>query len=350
MIIRCNLCLFLVLTVTLLGGCSSTPVAKKPNLENSVSTPKADFFSDGLNSRYQWAIQNYEAGQYEKALKELHSISMEGPEVERYELVDFFEGMSLFHLSRLPEATAKLEAFLKQAPKAYEAQEARMTLLRAYEMEKNWPKLVALAAESDNQSLYFENRALLKLFWAEALNQLGEHSGAERVLSETNVLLNNLPEEYEGSGDGYDLRRELRGRYQWINLSNKAHDCSRTVVPAKGKASLLNQWADGYGECLVQASQDFFKDSRDLGAQWIERSQMALFDAWKNWLAESHARLEEKKGSLALKREVDQRVKKSFARFLFLIQEERKSFKNQPDKDKILRRLAQNVENLLSQQ
>ncbi len=320
-------------------ACSSTPPAKK-------AAPLMIY--NRINTNYEWAVQYYEAGQYEKALVELRKISAEGPAVEHYELVDFFTGMSFFHLGRSNEAIPKLQAFLARAPKAFEAQEARMTLLRCFELKSDWPRLVSLAAESDNETLYFENRVLLKLLWAEALQGLSEYKGAEKILDEANTLLSNTPPDFNSGVDNYDLRRELRGRYRSAYLTGRARECDRKV-PRKKRVTLLGQWAEGYGECLIGASKEYFRYSHELSLRWMEKSQESLIGSWRDWLKEAEAQLKEKHSTLKIARQVDSQVHRSFSRLFQLLQDERKSFQNQQDKDGLLKKLSQDLESLLSQ-
>src|SRR5690606_19366986 len=49
-----------------------------------------------ISSQFEWAVQNYEAGDYDKAIRQFRQLETLGPSLESFELIPFYLGMSHF--------------------------------------------------------------------------------------------------------------------------------------------------------------------------------------------------------------------------------------------------------------
>jgi tetratricopeptide (TPR) repeat protein len=136
------------------------------------------------SSKFEWGVQHYEAGNYEKAIKVFDGLRKEGAAVPNFDLLAYYLGMSHFRLGHFDVAARELEAFVHASGGRLEAQDARIVLLLAYEKLARWKDASSLAMESDKLTLFQNNRAVLKLVWARALREQGEQLGAKTALDE----------------------------------------------------------------------------------------------------------------------------------------------------------------------
>lgn len=237
-----------------LSACSLFSPAVAPDKNQGSSPTRARARSRALMSQFEWAVQSYEAGDYLRAVRQFRELGKSGASLEEYELVPYYQGMSYFQLGKNSEATGYLENFLQGAGTRREAQDARMALLLLYERQTNWSKLLGLAAEADRQTLFQNNRALLKLLWARALIETGEFLGAKSQLKDSTQYLDFA------SGEDRSVlaesERDIWGRYHYTSLLVREHECRemqpKSVGTAKKPRYLYANWLEGNIDCVRQ--------------------------------------------------------------------------------------------------
>jgi hypothetical protein len=244
-----------------LSACSlfSSPTGSAGSAEQGqASSPtRKRTRSRALLSQFEWAVQSYEAGDYLRAVRQFRELRKAGASLEDFELVPFYLGMSYFQLGKNTEAAASLERFIQSGSGRHEAQDARMALLLIYERQANWSKLLGLAAEADHQTLFQNNRALLKLLWARALIETGEYLGAKSQLKDATQYL-----DFAAGRDRSVLaesERDIWGRYHYTSLLVREHECDmhpKAVGSSKKPKYLYGNWLEGNIDCVQQTLND----------------------------------------------------------------------------------------------
>lgn len=349
-----NLAITLALTGAL-SGCTSvgglfwgrTDSPNEQQAKDERAVAKEQRLQETINSKFEWAIQNYEAGRYQEAIKGFASVNRDQARVERFQLIPWYLGMSHFHLGKFSEATSHLRSFLQQnPPPGPEAQEARITLLRILESREEWSAITTLAAETDQLPLYQQNRALVKLFWAEALFQQREFAGARKATADAEVILSSLPHT-TGGDDHFDPRRGLWSRLRWLTLALEGHGCSDLTVTRTGKKAHLEQWVDGYGECLLHNVKSYLVEIPQLPARWAAKTNAHMLRSFEVFRERVEGELRSQKPPLARQQAVTAASKKTFFRALDELNSSRKNFENQPDIQSTLSDLSRGLEGLL---
>jgi tetratricopeptide (TPR) repeat protein len=292
----------LLLALFPLEGCSlfsSGTAPQKPTLSQQRQR-----LSRSLSYRFEWAVQNYEAGHYKEAIDRFQKLRQEGSAVGEFELIPFYLGMSHFRIGQLAEGEQELNAFLKASPQRNEAQDARITLLLLYEKQRDWNKTLGLAAETEKQALFQYNRAVLKLVWARALAEEGELKGARAVLKDAEQFL-----ESSGSPDSTftifsDPNQDLWGRYHFTEAMIAEKSC-RLMNPKelagkkKDTRRLYEPWLEASVDCLrhslVEADRQLFQKesvwSPEVGAIFLDSVDL-LGNRVKGYIAQEKEKLD----------------------------------------------------------
>ena len=270
----------------LLAACSLSETAPETTQE-----PKAREFSSPTRERirdharwgkFEWAIQDYEAGNYQEAADEFRKLESSGANLEDFDLVPYYLGMSYYHLGKLQPGAEKLERFNQIAKDRREIQESRITLLLIYEQLKNWPRVLGLAAEMNDQSLFHSNQALHKLVWARALRETGELQGAKAVMKDVTQYLSQGPEQEENWGQPTDPKNDLWGRFHYTALLLAEDECAKNtpnkVGTGKRAKPLYNVWLEATADCV--------QNLITLASRELYRKE----SAWSALAAESNAR------------------------------------------------------------
>ncbi|NUM88702.1 MAG: hypothetical protein HUU37_05825 [Bdellovibrionales bacterium] len=332
-----------------LSGCTSIGDMFFARSEEQDPSQKArqreERLSESINSKFEWAIQNYEAGRYEDAIRGFRSVQRDPARVERFELIHWYLGMSHFHLGKLDDALTHLRQYLQANPvPGQESQEARVTLLRIHESRSDWPAIATLAAETDRLSLYQQNRALVKLLWAEALYQQKEYAGARSAASDAETILASLP---QTEGDHFDPRGALWSRHRWLQLVLDGHSCSDLTVARTGKKIHLEQWVDGYGECLERSVKRYVAEISQLPARWAEKTNAHMVRSFEVYRQRLEEELRALRPPLARQRALEGSARRAFHRILDQLNQGLKNFENQPDARESVERLLKSTEGLL---
>lgn len=288
-----------VLLFVFASSCASADRAATDSKHSSSAT-KGVVQPQAPSSEYEWAVQNYEAGKYDEAVKEFRRIATRGPETPAFDRIPFYLGMSLYRLGQHPEAERQLKLFLKGANS--NNQEARLALLSVYERTQQWDRAVALAAETDQLTLFQDNRALVKLIWAQALKEKGERGGARAVLKEAAPYLDT-----QAASRGGDPDRDLSGRFQYTTQTLDQQDCATLrpkELPGSGrqKRRLYSAWLDAATDCLRKSVRDSRAELFSRESPWATATTNALEAAVASfgstiqmYLKQEHGRLEERR-------------------------------------------------------
>lgn len=283
-----------------------------------------------ISSQFEWAVQNYEAGQYDKAIAEFKRLLTQGAEVPSFELVPFYLGMSYYRTKRDAEAAQYLESFLRKNGPISEQQEARLTLLLTYERQGAWDKLLALASETDKLNLFQENRALLRLLWARALVAKGELKGARAVLKESEPFLDVIE-----STDGYlhpEPNADLVGRKSYTSVLLKTAECERRnpreVKQGKRTKRLYANWLEDVGTCLREATSEGIELVRS-ESLWTQPALERLGASFEEFTAKIRSYQQKESGQLAEKNGLRIAARRQLYRLLGPIDDSLKNLQNQ---------------------
>lgn len=243
--------------VAVLPACSIFNGTPESDLgKETVSSPTRERSYNRIRAnQFEWAVQSYEAGDYPRAISQFRQLEKAGPSVADFDLIPYYLGMSYFNSSNNREAARYLEKFLQMGKARRESQDARMALLLIYERLSDWPKLLGLAAETENVTLFQNNRALLKLLWARALIENNETMGAKGQLKDATQYLDLT------SGEDRSIlkeaERDVWGRYYYTSLLVSEREClamnPQKIAAGKGSKTLYANWLEGSVECLRTA-------------------------------------------------------------------------------------------------
>ncbi|MGZ3705796.1 MAG: tetratricopeptide repeat protein, partial [Bdellovibrionota bacterium] len=250
-------------------------------------------------SKFEWAVQHYEAGEYSRAITSFEALRKDGASVPNYDLISFYLGMSHFRLGHSETAAQELEAYIRTGATGQESQDARIALLLTYEKLSRWKDMASLAMESDKLTLFQNNRALLKLVWARALREQGELMGAKTALEEALPYLDKVGSEDGAQAYFADPDQDLWGRYHFTSLLVAETECASllpkelAVVPAakaaKGKKQpapkkkpariakrLYAPWLEARTDCLRKAITAASEDLFPQDSPWSEPAVASL--------------------------------------------------------------------------
>lgn len=283
-----------------------------------------------VSSQFEWAVQNYEAGAYEKAISQFKRLQSQGSNVPSFELIPYYLGMSYFRLGRDKEGVPQLEAFLKKSGPVGEQQDARVSLILAYERLQQWDKVVALAAESNKQNLFQENRALVYLVWARALREKGELQGAQAALKEGEQLMQSSSSEPRINSDP---NLDLQGRLQFTASHLQTEECQRTQPKEvkSGKKSvkrLYRAWLESESECIRKSLGSATELVR-LDSPWTAPALQSVDTALVRFTDKIRAFMTQEKSRLDQKRELERGARQELYRLLGAVDDSVKNLKNQ---------------------
>lgn len=255
---------------------------------------------DHNSSRFEWAVQHYEAGNYEKAIASFESLRKDGAAIPDFDLIPFYLGMSQYRLKHFETAAGELESFVRAGGDRQESQDARVTLLLACEKLGRWKDAASLAMETDKATLFQYNRALLKLVWARALREQGEILGARTALDEAQPFLDKVGTDDGGQPYYADPDQDLWGRFHYTAILVQESECTKLMPrdlagPApepEGKEGsskkkkkraprlLYAPWLESVADCqrqaIVRAADDLFERESPWGAPSLAAIQQGL--------------------------------------------------------------------------
>jgi len=261
------------------------------------------------SNQFAWAVQNFEAGRYEKSLRLFLKLKAQGPQLEDFELISFYLGMSHFRLNELALAQKNLEFFIQQRLDLHQTQVAKLTLLSIFESEKKWNKILGLAAEMNTLSLFQDSRAYLKLSWARALRENKEHRSALLMLKEAR--------DYLDVTDVSQLRpsqpdQDLWGKYHSTELLLALDECGALEPKIVGKESRLETWVDASADCLRRSFSLFSENLVSNDSPWITFAEENYLSSLNSFFVRYQGL--EKKQSLTRRRKLDPLMKSSLYR------------------------------------
>lgn len=297
-------------------------------------------------SRYEWAVQHYESGDYKHSLQDFQYLSGVGALVESFDLIPFYLGMSRFHLEDCGAAVKALENFHHHGSRW--EQEARMSQMRCYEKSREWKKIAATAAELENMQMNQNQRVLQKLFWAKALMELGESMGANVQLKDAALLLNNMPQDNEL--DANSLYFESWGRYYLVAISADLKSClGQPVVEQKAGKKIKNllwqNWLDGQNLCLEKATREALDHLLPSDSSMAGEGLNLLESATRDFVVKTKSlgsRL-----TLSTREQLKRRTQQIFYRLSSITEENQKNFQNQSFGIKNLERLKKHFDSLI---
>lgn len=333
--------------LALLSSCSTLSEALYPPSEpketDSITREKKR--QKVVSSQFEWAVQNYEAGEYQLAIPQLRKLKSMGPNVPGFELVPYYLGMSLYQAKQFPEATAELESFLRSDPTLAEGQEARVALLSIYEKTRQWDRLLGLAAETDKLTLFQDKRAFLKLVWAQALQAKGEAKGAKAVLKDAAQYLDGHSAK---RSNGPDLDKDLWGRYYYTTALLNGEDCKtspKEIGSGKNRKRLYLPWLESTVDCY-RLSLD--QVSRDLAESvWSPSAFAELSRSIGSFGEKIQGYLSQEKGRLEVRRALEGQARQNLYRLLSKTEDTIKIFKNQGLETEPLEEIRKRIDLLL---
>lgn len=334
-------------SISLLASCSTLSEALYPSSEpketDSVTREKKR--QKVVSSQFEWAVQNYEAGEYDLAIPQFRKLKSMGPNVPGYELVPYYLGMSLFQAKQFPEARLELENFLKSEPNSSESQEARVALLSIYEQTREWDKVLGLAAETDKLTLFQDKRAFLKLVWAQALQAKGEFKGAKAVLKDAAQYLDGHSAK---RGNGPDLDKDLWGRFYYTTFILKLEDCRtspKEIGNGKSKRRLYLPWLESSVDCYRYSLDQIERDLSESG--WLTPAFAELEKSIRSFGDQIQSYINQEKGRLETRRGLEGQARQNLYRLLSKTEDTIKIFKNQGLETEPLEALRKRIDLLL---
>jgi hypothetical protein len=324
---------------------------------------------DPNSSRFEWAVQHYEAGDFEKAIKSFEALRKEGAEIPDFDLVPFYLGMSHYKLGHFETAAQELEGFVQGASKREESQDARITLLLTLEKLGRWKDTAALAMESDKLTLFQYNRALLKLIWARSLRELGEILGAKAELEEAQPFLDKATSDEAVQPFFADPDQDLWGRSHFTSILVTESEClkleprdlaHREPAPEKpGKKSaakklkavapnrLYAPWLEAVTDCQRKASTEAADELFERESPWGPLAAAAISNSITIFGNRITGYLKEEASRLPRRRALQKDARENLYRLLALFEEKLKFFKNRELNEAPLEPLRKQVDRLL---
>ena len=301
------------------------------------------------SSQFEWAVQYYEAGQYEKALPSFLKLSEKGAEEESFQLVPFYLGMTYYRLRNWAKASEFLEAFNRVKTEGAVSKESRVALMVCYENQQKWQQATALASEIDTMNLYQDNQFLVKLIWARALSEQGEILGAKTILKDTFQQMSNFPMSENPDLLQQDTESDLWGRYYFVSILINEKECE-SIQPKeiKGKKPkfLFDNWFEAENECVKRAlkegSLDLFRSDKAFShpaAALIEKA-LESYAAKSNQFAAKQANIE-------AKRQIANNARQHFYQVMGYVDELQKNLKIQELESPHLKQIRTRIDYLI---
>jgi tetratricopeptide (TPR) repeat protein len=348
----CNKLLLLVpLSLPTLSSCttvSETFYNPPPPTTAAESVTREKIRARGVSSQFEWAVQNYEAGNYDRAISQFRSLMARGSTVPSFELIPFYLGMSLFQKGDYHDAIPYLESFLKSATERREGQEARIALLSIFERLGRWESVLGMAAETDKLSLFQDHRAFLKLVWARALQEKGEARGARAVLKDASQYLDGYG---AGKSRGPSLDGDLWGRFHFTSLLVEISRCASTspkeIGSGNSRRRLYEPWLDATVDCYRQAVDKLVQDLLRRESPWSEAAVLRLDGSLEALGQKLQGYLKQEVGRLERRRALEGLSRRQLYRLLGKLDESEKSLKNQTIIERPLSPLRKRIDLLL---
>lgn len=329
------LCLSVLVAPAFFNSCAEQPMRQAPSKQELEAAERKRLYRR-YQSQYEWAVQHFEAGQYDKALISFQELSKDGAVVGAFQNIPYYLGMCYFREDRLPEAESEFEFFLASHPEPLFTQDGGMHLLLIFEKEKAWDKLVALAAEFDKTNLYQNNHILLKLLWGNALLEQGELLGARQTLTDALSLLNNQPSlEYEPEMSRENSNSDLWGRYYFTSLKAKLLGCERLspkeIQTAKKKSEkLYGEWIEASTSCYQDTEKMLLENFLKSQSSWLA-SAFSVYSASLDIYGPKLAKMFfQDETHLQAQRDLTAKARQSFYELLHFTEEASKEYENQP--------------------
>lgn len=333
-----------MLLVSLFAGCSGS----SDYYEDAAPGVKRKRASRSLSGQFEWAVQYYEAGSYQEAVKRLEALKKEGARVPEFHLIEFYLGMCHYRLGELPKAVAELKEFLRSGNQAAPSQEARITLLLAYEKLGLWKESASLSAETHKLTLFHYNRGLLHLLWARALTEQGEILGAKAALDESMAFLDKMGEGEPASTFFSHPDQDLWGRFHFTQVLLETKECGLTEPKeVLKKKRLYEPWMDSVTDCLRSAISHASKELFAKESQWGETAENALVQAIESFANKIRGHLKREASVIERHRALNKTTRESYYRLLGTVDEHLKSFKNQGLNALALERMRKQIDRLL---
>lgn len=327
-----------------LAACSSSTE------ETGAARPRRKA-SRSLSSQFEWAVQSYEAGHYQEAVERFERLKGSGAEVPEFDLILFYLGMSHFRLGELTRSVEELEGFLRSGSPRTQSQEARITLLLAFEKLERWKESAALSAETDKLTLFHHNRTLLKLLWARALIERGEVTGAKAVLEDSAAFLDKITEEEDAPVHARP-DRDLWGRYHFTQVLLEARECALTQpkeLAQKGTAKkrLYVPWMESVTDCLRAALTHASKELFAKESLWGEKAEPTLSAAVEDFGQRIQRYLKQEAGMIERHRSLHKSARESLYRLLGTLDQHLISLRSRGASTHALDKLRKQIDRLL---
>lgn len=295
------------------------------------------------SDQFAWALQNFEAGRYEKALPLFQRLKAQGPQLENFELIPYYLGMSHYRLGAMDAALKELDFFVQQRLDLHQVQEAKLTLLSIFETQKQWSKILGLAAEMNSLSLFQDSRAYLKLSWARALRENKEHRSALQMLKEA--------KDYLDPSDISQLRssqpdQDLWGKYHSTELLLSLDECGALQPKRVGNEIRIETWLDYSADCFRKSLRLLAENLVSTDSPWIPFAE-------ENFQAELNrffSRFQEMEKNLPLtrRRKLNPVMKSSLYRLYTEIESQSAKLKDRSLSLEPIERIRKRIDTLLS--
>ncbi len=333
-----------IVFTALLAACSSTPLTQE-----QLNAKQQDKIRHRYASKYEWAVQHFEVGEYEAALKGMKELDHDGAIVALYQNIPYYLGMSYFHLDDRANAIAQLERLLKANPDPLLEQDAELNLLYLYEKDKSWNKVNGLAAELDKKNLYQNNRILVKLIWANSLLDQNELLGGKEILASAESILNNQPPESAEQDLGKeDSNHDLWGRYHFTELKSALRSCAALQAKTQKKAlPLYSGWLDATESCYLESMHLLIDKLGKSESSWLGSSAQLLYSALDTHCGKIRTLLSDNKLPLKLRHQLETKIRENFYGFLHLSEQSNLNFENQGLTREPLKQLQRQIDHLI---
>lgn len=339
-----------------LAGCSVSGTApdspQAPTGSEVASPTRLRARNHAQWGKFEWAVQDYEAGDYKGAVSQFLKLDA-GPQQQDFDLIPFYLGMSYFRLGNYKEAALRLEKFLITGKERQEGQDARITLVLAYEHLKDWNKVLGLAAESDKLTLFQNNQALLKLVWARALLESGELQGARAELKEASQFLDQGPvsDQNWNQGVNFESERDLWGRFYFTSLLIQERECNATepkqVKSGKAIKTLYPLWLEAASDCYRASVRDASLELFRRDSSWSNSGEDIVTRGIDSFGKKIRAYLQKESKALNARRALEKSAREYLYRILNAVDENMKVFKEQQLSTQHLESIRKRIDLLL---
>jgi hypothetical protein len=333
-----------ILFSILLSACSVTPLT-----EEQLEAKQIEKIRHRYASKYEWAVQHFEVGEYELALKGMKELDKDGAVVALFQNIPYYLGMSYSHLNDQANAIVQLKRLLKTNSDPLLEQDAEINLLFLFEKQKSWSELNSLAAELDKKNLYQNNRILVKLLWANSLLEQGELLGGKEILSNAESLLNNQPPESADQDLGKeDSNLDLWGRYHFTELKYSLRSCNALEAQARKKnIPLYAGWLDATESCFSKSMHLLVDRLAKPESSWLLSASQLTFSGLETHSEKIRTLLGNSKLPLKVRHELETKIRENFYGFLHLLEQSNLNFENQGLTREPLKQLQRQVDHLI---